>query len=103
MQNRKENTQRKKTARGKQHKRSLHPSERHRKTRHAPNTKNKEKADQMIITYTEHGKPFDFKRIDTTRKVHAIKAFEHGGLLYAYLDRYNLITIDKDCILSIEN
>ena len=56
----------------------------------------------MRITYIEKGQPFDFKRIDHVRTVNVGRTFETGGLLYGYLDRFNVVVIAKEDIISIE-
>ena len=57
----------------------------------------------MIITYWERGRVYDFKRRDTLRKERVIKCFEQGNLLYCYRDSYNILTVAKEDIVSIEN
>lgn len=56
----------------------------------------------MTVTFLEKGKPFDFKRIDRVRTVNISRTFESGGLLYGYLDRYNVVSIAKEDIIKIE-
>ena len=57
----------------------------------------------MKVTYTEKGIPFDYKRIDHVRTVNISRTFESGGLLYGYVDRFNVICIAKEDIISIED
>ena len=57
----------------------------------------------MKIKYVEKGTPFDFKRIDRERTIHATSAWESGGLLYCKLDRFNIAVISKEDIIEIEN
>ena len=54
------------------------------------------------ITYIEKGIPRDFKRIDTIRKVTLHECFEHGGLLYGYRDRFNVMSIAMEDIVEME-
>ena len=56
----------------------------------------------MRITYIEKGKEFDFKRIDHVRTVNVGRTWETGGLLYGYVDRFNVVVIAKEDIISIE-
>ena len=56
----------------------------------------------MIITYWERGPVHDFKRRDILRKERVIKGFEQGNLLYCYRDSYNIFTVAKEDIVSIE-
>lgn len=57
----------------------------------------------MIITYWERGVVYDFIRRDTLRKKRVVRYFEQGNLLYCYRDRYNIFTVAKEDIVSIEN
>ena len=54
------------------------------------------------ITYIEKGIPHDFKRIDTICKVTLSRAFRSGGLLYGYRDRFNIMSIAMEDIISME-
>lgn len=56
------------------------------------------------IIYIEHGPVHDFKRRDYERKVVLEKTWEPEGtsLLYGYKDRYNVVSIAKEDIISIE-
>ena len=56
------------------------------------------------ITYLEKGIPHDFKRIDTTRTVILHECFEPKGtsLLYGYRDTFNVMSIAKEDIISME-
>lgn len=56
----------------------------------------------MKVTYIKRGKPFDYKRIDRERSVYLYKSWRSGGLLYGYVDRFNIVTIEIDSIISIE-
>lgn len=57
---------------------------------------------KVKVTFIEKGKPFDYKRIDRERSVYLYKSWRSGGLLYGYVDRFNIITIEIDSIISIE-
>lgn len=43
-----------------------------------------------------------YKRLETIETAIIYKYFESGNLLYCYLDRYNLKTIAKSDIISLE-
>ena len=53
------------------------------------------------ITYTEKGKPFDFKRVDHMRTVTLFNTWIVGGLLYGYRDRFSVVSIAIEDIVSI--
>lgn len=57
----------------------------------------------MKVTYLEKGVPFDYKRVDHERKVTLLKSWRSGGLLYGYVDRFNIVTIELDSIINIES
>ena len=51
------------------------------------------------ITFLERGFVSDFKRIgDYTRTVILDRCFISGGLLYGYLDRFNVVSIPLEDI-----
>lgn len=55
----------------------------------------------MRVTYIIrdiHG----YKATDTPRTVNLLKAWFNGGILYGYLDRYNVVAIEKDMIAEID-
>ena len=56
----------------------------------------------MKVTYLEKGKPFDFKRVDRVCSVVLSRTWRYGGLLYGYVDRYNVRAISVEDIISIE-
>ena len=56
----------------------------------------------MKVTYIEKGKPFDFKRVDRERSVFLHRSWRSGGLLYGYVDRFNVVAIAVEDIISIE-
>ena len=56
----------------------------------------------MKVTYIERGVPFDYKRIDRKRTVTLLKSWKSGGLLYGYVDQFNIAVIEIDSIISID-
>ena len=56
----------------------------------------------MKVTFSERGKPFDFKRIDNERTVVLLKHWKSGGILYGYVDQFNIVCIEIDSIIKIE-
>ena len=56
----------------------------------------------MKITYLEKGRPFDYKRVDRVCSVVLSRTWRSGGLLYGYVDRYNVRAISVEDIISIE-
>ena len=56
----------------------------------------------MLVTYIEKGIPVDYKRIDKEVTISLLKAWEVGGLLYGYRDRFNVVSISKEDIIRIE-
>jgi hypothetical protein len=57
----------------------------------------------MKVTYLEKGVPFDYKRIDHERTVYLYRSWRSGGLLYGYVDRFNIVTIELDSIINVES
>lgn len=56
----------------------------------------------MRIKYIVRGREFDFKRVgDYTTEITLFKCWECGGLLYGYKDRFNIVSICKSDIISI--
>ena len=54
------------------------------------------------VCFIEKGQEIDHRRIgDHLRTVNLYRCFESGGLLYGYLDRFNIISIAKEDIVSI--
>lgn len=57
----------------------------------------------MKVKYLERGIESNFKRIgDHEVTVYFYKAWKSGGLLYGYVDRYNIKAISIEDIISIE-
>lgn len=56
----------------------------------------------MLIAYRDRVYINQFRCIDHIRTIRAIKYFRQGELLYCYRDRYNIITIAINDIISIE-
>lgn len=57
----------------------------------------------MKITYLERGRVVDYKRIgDHAKTVYLYRTFKSGGLLYGYVDRFNVVAIAMEDIISVE-
>lgn len=56
----------------------------------------------MFVVYIERQPRDKFSCIDHVKTARFIKAFIDGGLLYGYIDHFNIISIDKDMIISID-
>lgn len=56
----------------------------------------------MIVTYTEKGKEFDFRRVDRVRVVRLLRWWRSGGLLYGYIDRFNVVSIAVEDIIKCD-
>ena len=58
----------------------------------------------MKITYIEKGIAHDFKRVDTVKTFFAKSYFQAQGtsLLYFRIDEFNIKTIAKEDIITIE-
>ena len=57
----------------------------------------------MKVTYIEKGIESNFKRIgDHEVTVYLYKSWKSGGLLYGYVDRFNVVSIAIEDIVSIE-
>lgn len=57
----------------------------------------------MKVTYIEKGKENNFMRFgDHEVTVYLWKAWKSGGLLYGYRDRFNVVSIALEDIISIE-
>ena len=54
----------------------------------------------MKVTYIEKGEVFDFKRVDRVVTVNVFRCWRVGGLLYGYLDRFNITSIPIEDILN---
>ena len=56
----------------------------------------------MKIKYVVRGREFDFRRVgDHIEEITLFRCWWVGGLLYGYKDRFNVVTICKDDIISI--
>lgn len=56
----------------------------------------------MKVKYIVRGREFDFRRVgDHIEEITLFRCWWVGGLLYGYKDRFNVITICKDDIVSI--
>lgn len=56
----------------------------------------------MKVTYLEKGVPLDYKRIDHERTVYLYRSWRSGGLLYGYVNQFNVVVIAIEDIISIE-
>lgn len=56
----------------------------------------------MKVTYLEKGIPFDYKRIDNERTVYLYRSWRSGGLLYGYVNQFNVVAIAVEDIIGIE-
>lgn len=56
----------------------------------------------MKVTYLEKGIPFNFKRIDREKTVFLRRSWRSGGLLYGYIDQFNIVSICIEDIIRIE-
>lgn len=56
----------------------------------------------MKVTYLEKGVPFDYKRIDHERTAYLYRSWRSGGLLYGYVNQFNVVAISIEDIISIE-
>lgn len=56
----------------------------------------------MFIVYVERTQRDRYTCIDRVRTVNLDRTFESGGLLYGYRDRFNVMSIEKDMIISID-
>lgn len=56
----------------------------------------------MFVVYVER-QPLDrYRCIDRVKTVNIERTFRSGGLLYGYIDRFNVVSIDIDMIISID-
>lgn len=62
----------------------------------------KGKIEQMKVTYLEKGIPFGYKRIDNERTVYLYRSWRSGGLLYGYVNQFNVVAIAVEDIIGIE-
>ena len=56
----------------------------------------------MIIEYVERRNIDKYTCYDTKRKINIHGTFQNGSLLYGYIDRFNIVSIDIDMIISID-
>ena len=56
----------------------------------------------MFIAYIQRQQIDRYKCIDRVKTVDLERTFESGGLLYGYIDRFNIVSIEKDMIVSID-
>ena len=55
----------------------------------------------MKILYYERTFIGDYRCVDVVKQINAIKVFRHEGLLYAYIDNFNVKVIELDRIVQI--
>lgn len=56
----------------------------------------------MTVKYIERRMIDRFKCIDTEKEIRLNRPFRSGGLLYGYIDRFNVVSIESDMIISID-
>lgn len=56
----------------------------------------------MFIVYIQRQQRDRYSCIDRVKTVNLKRTFESGNLLYGYIDRFNIVSIDKDMIISID-
>lgn len=56
----------------------------------------------MFVVYIQRQMINHYKCIDKVKTVNVKRTFESGGLLYGYINQFNIISIDKDMIISID-
>lgn len=57
----------------------------------------------MFIVYIQRQRLDSYRCIDRVKTVNLKRTFECGNLLYGYIDPFNIISIDKDMIISIDD
>ena len=57
----------------------------------------------MFVVYIQRQMIDHYKCIDKVKAVNIERTFESGGLLYGYIAPFNIISIDKDMIISIDS
>lgn len=56
----------------------------------------------MIIEYVERRGIDKYTCYDTKRKINIYRTFQSGSLLHGYTNRFNVVSIDIDMIISID-
>lgn len=56
----------------------------------------------MTIEYAERCNIDKYTCYDTKRKINIYRTFQNSSLLYGYVDRFNVVSIDIDMIISID-
>lgn len=56
----------------------------------------------MFVAYIQRQQRDRYSCIDRVKTVNLERTFESGNLLYGYIDRFNIISIEKDMIISID-
>lgn len=57
----------------------------------------------MFVVYIQRQQLDSYRCIDRVKTVNLERTFESGGLLYGYIDSFNIVSIDKDMIISIDS
>ena len=56
----------------------------------------------MTVRYIEKGTPANYRRVDRERTVTIYRTWKTGGLLYGYVDRFNVVCIALEDIVEIK-
>lgn len=56
----------------------------------------------MFVVYIQRQRRDCYSCIDRVKTVKLERTFESGNLLYGYTDRFNIVSIDKDMVISID-
>lgn len=56
----------------------------------------------MFIAYIQRQQIDHYKCVDRVKTVNLERTFESGGLLYGYINRFNVVSIEKEMIISID-
>jgi hypothetical protein len=56
----------------------------------------------MFVVYIQRQQRDRYSCIDRVKTANLERTFESGDLLYGYIDRFNIVSIDKDMIISID-
>lgn len=55
----------------------------------------------MFVVYIQRQQLDCYRCIDKVKTITLERTFENGNLLYGYTDRYNIVAIEKDMIISV--
>ena len=56
----------------------------------------------MKVTYRNRSFIGDYRCIDHEETIEAVKTFRSSGVLYCYLDRFNVKAISLEDVISVE-